>query len=374
MVISHGPLPRVEIAEHTALSGATVTRITAELIDAGVLQQLGGVPAGRQGAPRMPIDIRAEGFVGLGVHLGQRRANLGLVDLRGNVIKRGEFRYKSTKPRSVMAGVTKCARALLDRAPEGAQFIGTGIAIGGHVDSHAGLAVENTGLGWADVPLKDMAQRSLPDPVFVQSTWRGLAQTELMLGRTHRSRDFVLLFVGNLIGGAIVIDGNIRTGAHSAAGDIAHLTVSQRGPRCAECNQQDCFVTIAGDQAVLHRAAGDGLLPADASDEQLTDFIATATPSTQRRLLRPRARAIGEVIADLVDVLDPETVILADKMYEIAGYQHDLLAGTARRRRSVLDRSRLLHVAPDAVLPAAIAVLDAFYDDPLASTTARSNI
>ncbi|MGH3628486.1 MAG: ROK family protein, partial [Sciscionella sp.] len=365
-MIRRGPLPRVEIAELTALSSASVTRLTAELIDAGVLRQLGGLSGGRRGAPRMPVDIRTEGFVGLGVHLGQRRANLGLVNLRGDVIERAEFRYKSTQSRAVVTGATRCAQALLDRLPEGARFIGTGIAIGGHVDPSADLAVDNTGLGWADVPLKDLAQRGLPGPVYVQSTWWGLAQTELLLGRTLRSRDFVLLFVGNLIGGAIVIDGKIHTGAHSAAGDIAHLAVSQRGRRCAECRQQNCFVTVAGDQAVLHRAAEDGLLPPDASDEQLAQLVTTTTTSTQRRLLRPRARAIGEVVASLVDILDPETLILADPMYEVPGYRQDLTAGAARRRRNGLDPSRLVHVAPDAVLPAAITALDAFYDDPLA--------
>lgn len=317
----------------------------------------------------MPIDIRAEGFVALGVHLGQRRANLGLVDLRGTVIARAELRYKSTQPHSVVTGVTRCAQALLDRSPEGARFIGSGVAVGGQVDPSAGLAVRNTGLGWADVPLREhLAQRGLPGPIFVQSTWRGLAQTELLLGRTCRSHDFLLLFVGNLIGAAIVIDGKIQTGAHSAAGDIAHLAVSQRGHPCPECRQHNCLVTVAGDQAVLHRAAEKSLLPADASDEQLTEFVATTTSSTQRHLLRPRARAIGEVVASLVDVLDPETVILADPMYEIPGYRQDLFAGASRRRQNDLDPSRLLHVAPDAVLPAAIAALDAFYDDPLVRT------
>lgn len=323
----------------------------------------------------MPIDIRADGFVALGVHLGQRRANLGLVDLRGTVIARAEFRYKSTQPHSVMSGVARTAQALLDRSPEGARFIGTGIAVGGHVDPGTGIAVHNPGLGWTNVPLRDaLVERGLPGPTFVQSTWRGLAQTELLLGRTCKAQDFLLLFVGNLIGAAIVIDGKIHTGSRSAAGDIAHIAVSQRGRPCPECRQRNCLVTVAGDQAVLHRAAEDGLLPPDASDDQLAEFVATTTSSTQRRLLRPRARAIGEVVASMIDVLDPETVILADPMYEVPGYRQDLFAGASRRRPTDLASSRLLHVAPDAVLPAAIAALDAFYDDPLAKTTAPSRL
>lgn len=222
------------------------------------------------------------------------------------------------------------------------------------------------GLGWVNVPLRELTQRDLPGPVFVESTWRGLAQTELLLGRTTLSRDFLLLFVGNVIGAAIVINGKIHAGVHSAAGDIAHLAVSQRGGRCAECHQQNCFLTVASDQAVLDRAAADGLLPPDASDEQLVDFLATAATSTQRRLLRPRARAIGEVAASLVDILDPEAVILADPMYMAHGYHQDLSAGAARRRRNGLEPGLLLHTVPDAVLPAATNALNTFYDDPLA--------
>lgn len=364
-VLTDGPLPRVEIVESTSLSGGSVTRITSELMREGIVRQLPGASGGRQGAPRVPLELCAEDFLALGVHLGQRRANVGLVDLRGRVLDRHAARYDDTDPRRVVDQAAGAARELLERQSRAARLVGTGLSVGGWVDTDRGVVVENPGLGWREVPLRELAASQFPASVAVDGTYQALARAQLIFDVAPRPRDFLLLFLGNVIGAGIVVDGKIQDGARAAAGNVAHLPVSGKGEPCPECGRRNCLLAVAGDRAVLDGAVRLGLLSPDASDEQLLEFVANDRDPGMTRILHARARAVGEVVTMLVDILDPEQVMLADPMLDVPDYMRILKATAAKRRPGSVASERLVRVSTEPVVPAATGALDTFYEDPL---------
>lgn len=331
----------------------------------GIVRQLPGASGGRQGAPRVPLELCAEDFLALGVHIGQRRANVGLVDLRGRVVDRHAARYDDTEPRRVVDQAAGAARELLERQSRAALLVGTGLSVGGWVDTGRGMVVDNPGLGWREVPLRELAATQFPHPVAVDGTYQALARAQLVFDVAPRSRNFILLFLGNVIGAAIVIDGQIQDGARAAAGNVAHLPVSVKGEPCRECGRRNCLLAVASDRAVLDGAVRLGLLSLDASDEQLLEFAANVRDSGMTGILHARARAVGEVAAMLVDILDPEHVMLADSLLDVSDYTRILKATAARRGSGGLPSDCLVQVSTEPVVPAATGALDAFYSDPL---------
>lgn len=331
----------------------------------GIVRQLPGASGGRQGAPRVPLELCAEDFLALGVHFGQRRANVGLVDLRGRVVDRHAARYDETEPRRVVDQAAGAARELLQRQSRAALLVGTGLSVGGWVDTDRGMVVDNPGLGWRELPLRELAATLFPHPVAVDSTYQALARAQLVFGVTPRSRNFLLLFLGNVIGAAIVIDGEIQDGARAAAGNVAHLPVSVRGETCRECGRRNCLLAVASDRAVLDGAVRLGLLSHDASDERLLKFAANVRDPGMTRVLHARAGAVGEAVAMLVDILDPEQVMLADPLLDLPDYTRVLKATAARRGSGGLASERLVQVSTEPVVPAATGALDVFYADPL---------
>lgn len=365
-VLAGGCASRVEIAQASQLSSAAVTRITRSLITEGILHELPRQSRGQAGAPRVPLVVNRQRYVAFGVHVGQRRLNVGVVDLSGQVIDRCEVLHDTTDAEVTLREARKACERLAGRRRPQYNVVGTGFSVGGLVDAETGTVVENAGLGWKNVPFTSLAEASFAHPVSVDSTYRGLARAQACFRYAPEASDFVLLFIGNLIGAALVIDGRIHPGHHHRAGNIAHLPVSIHGEVCPECGRDNCFLTVAGDQAVAHQAADEGLLPRDATDQQLMDLIADADPRAELVFLA-RARAVGEVIATLTNVLDPDQVLLADPIMEVSPRYTQVLREAAGFGEDSAGKKRLIGVSSDAVVAAATGVLDRFYDDPLAN-------
>jgi glucokinase len=148
----------------------------------------------------------------------------------------------------------------------------------------------------------------------------------------------LLVTVGTGIGGGIVADGKLLRGAHGFAGEIGHIIVEPGGPLCG-CGNQGCWEQVASGRAIgrLGREAASEhpeslivqLAGGDASS--VTGAVVTEAAlngdSIAARILAEVGRRLGEGIAGLVNILDPDVVVVGGGVIQ-AG---DLLMGPARR-------------------------------------------
>jgi predicted NBD/HSP70 family sugar kinase len=203
--------------------------------------------------------------------------------------------------------------------------------------------VEHGPLGWRGVPLLAEFGDRLPGPVVLEQTVRAIARAELWFGAGREVDDFVLVFLGNVLGAAIVVDRTVHRGPGAAAGGIEHLPATDDpSVRCPKCGT-GCLSVAASDIALLAEARAAGLLgparqPGTGGSLDLERLVATARPAGSgsgderaQELLRRRARRAGRAIATLVDLVNPSRVVLAGGILVADEYLDDLRAEVAER-------------------------------------------
>ncbi|WP_457028019.1 ROK family protein [Kitasatospora sp. P5_F3] len=368
-VLAHGPLPRLRIAELTGISAGTVSRLTARLAAAGQLVELPAVPGPTEtGRPRVPLDLPLATTAVAGVHIGLLRTTLGLVDLRGEVLAQLVLPRGSTEPDHVVAELTDAISTLTTAQPT-RRLLGVGVSTGGWVDTEAGTVVEHGPLGWRDVPLQAQLAARLDPPVRLDGLVRALALAEGWYGAGQRADSLLELFVGNVVGAAFTVARQIHHGPRSAAGGITHLRLSGlRGAPC-DCGHHDCLQATLTDHSVLRLAVQQGLLSPDDPYEELVRRAQNGEPGAVL-LLRTRARWIGRAVATLLDLVNPELVVLAGGPLLTPEYLPDTRAELVRH--SALGPAAAARLVPSGlgehslVLSAAAVFLDAWFSDPLA--------
>ena len=218
---------------------------------------------------------------------------------------------------------------------DGVSAIGVGMA--GLIDIHSGTLLSTPNLTWRNLPLADGLEKRFGLPVTVNNDATVAAWAESRLGASRGHADSLFVGVGTGIGGGIVTGGRLLRGAHGLAGEIGHVIVEPDGPLCG-CGNRGCWEQVASglaiaragrravteepDSEIARLAGGD---PLRATGELVTQ-AAQGGDAVAIAILATVGRRLGEGIAGLVNVLDPEVVVIGGGVGE-AG---DVLLGPLR--------------------------------------------
>ncbi|MFI5632987.1 ROK family protein [Streptomyces sp. NPDC051664] len=333
-VLDHGPVARMTIAALSGLSPAAVSRQCTDLVRVGLVRELPElVESSGVGRPQIPVDLHTGepgGPVAGGVHIGVPGSTFGLLDLRGRLLARRTLPHDGIASGDLSRQILHGLRAFLADAGRGRRLLGVGAALGGWVDSGLGTVVRHDALGWHQRPLAAELARGLGGlEVRIDNHARAIAQSEILFGRPAARRSLVHLFVGNVVDAALGIAGVVHQGPGSGAGDVAHLPVPDSTVTCP-CGRSGCLEATASDTAVALTAVRRGIVPDP--DVFLVVDAAAAGDRRADRLLRERARAVGRATALMLDVLNPDLVVVTehssmlnpDYLEEIRGAAVDL--------------------------------------------------
>jgi len=372
VVLDHAPVARSGIARLSGLSPAAVSRQCTDLTRLGLLREVPEqVAASGVGRPQIPVDLRtgdAGGPLVVGLHIGVPASTFGLSDLRGTVVARRMFAHDGVPAADLPDHVGRAlARFVADHAPPGARLLGVGAAIGGWVDPETGTVVRHDALGWHQRPLAAELRRHTGLPVRVDNHARAVARSELLFGRPAARRSLLHLFVGNVVDAALSIAGVVHTGPRSGAGDVSHLPVPDSTVMCP-CGRTGCLEVTVSDTRLTRRAVERGIIP-----EPLISLLADAAAAGDRRadtLLRERAHAVGRAAGLLLDVLNPDLLVVTESSLLFQGDYLDEIRAAAIAHAHVFDdpdRIVVPHAGPEALLVAAATlVLDPMFRSPLA--------
>lgn len=297
-VLASGPVPRSAIARTAGLSPATVTWQTRALLAAGLLVELpetsrnGGI-----GRPFSPLALDA-GNVVIAVHIAATRTTVAVVDITGALRSSVKVPHRTTAPYDILDDAAAAVAGV--RAGLGERVLGLGVAIGGRVDRGGGAVVDHSCLRWRDVPVRERLAGLTGLPTELDSHTRALMHAEQLYGRLRGTASSVLLFVGNVVDVAFAIGGRVHYGPHSAAGSIDRMLRDGPVPGSAE---------HYSDRGLLRRA---DTVPAQSFSELIE---AARVPGVARDLFLRRGVAMGRVTAALIDLLDPEAVVIVDRGY-----------------------------------------------------------
>lgn len=328
LIRSSGPISRVELAELTGLTQATISTVVRELLADGVISETGrGESTG--GKPRMQLEINPASRLGIGVHIGQDYITYIAADLAGTVVGRKRVDGPGdASPITVVGRMADDIESLivgldLDRA----SIVGMGLAIPGPVDRIDGTVRGVPSLmGWTDFPIRTALATTTGLQCEFDNDATAAAIGEYWLGATVDYGSYASVYMGSGIGSGIVIDGTIYHGLSGNVGEIGHLSVDARGPSCA-CGNLGCLELFAGPSAIMAKAAdavSRGELDIPLTGKTSVDFASLGTAAMKGE---PRAVALIEESADylasavvsMVNLFDLPLIVLAGNAFSTAG-------------------------------------------------------
>ncbi len=302
LVSNQGATSRAEIARQTGLSRAAVSSLVGELIESGLLRELGqGTSAG--GKPPTLLAVNERGRDIVAVDLGRRPFRGALVDLSGRIHERIEADAEPIAPVGERAHqvAIELIESLIAKAT--APVLGIGVGTPGVIDPD-GTVLEAANLDWHGLDLGAELRRRFDIPVSIANDAAMAALVEYR--RRPTDRNLILVKLGRGVGAGVVIDGTLHRGDHSAAGEIGHVRVRDDGEAC-RCGNSGCLETVASVPAILRRLGADPEL-------QPWDALALAGQVGEepvRRALAEAGRHLGMVLANVVALLDIGHVVLA---------------------------------------------------------------
>jgi glucokinase len=270
----------------------------------------------------------------IGLDVGGTKIAAVRVDETGRPSERGLASTPADDPSATVAAIVACAEKLV--TPR-VRAIGVGAA--GMVEAKTGTLRFAPNLAWRDVRLANELSGKLGLPCIVDNDANVAAWGEFRFGAGRDARDMLLVTVGTGIGGGIVSGGRLFHGAHGFAAEIGHVIVEPGGPICG-CGNHGCWEQVASGRAI-DRLAGTAITedpstpfarrfggdPSRAQGFALTE-AARDGDSTAIEIFRRVGSRLGEGIAGLVNVLDPDIVVVGGGAMD-AG---ELLLGPARLR------------------------------------------
>lgn len=317
-----GPVARVEIVERTELSPATVSAITAALIEEGLVHVQHATAANgpangdtARGRPRVLLGLNGGAYHVAGVKLSAHRIGIAVTDARGDGLAALVLPLRvSRQSPEVVADLVEdgVRRCVADAGLSMDRISGIGIGLPGVIDGHAGVSHWSPVLGARPVPFAAAVSARLGAPAMLENDASLAALAEHWFGHGRGLSDFAVVTVENALGLGLIVDGRLHRGAHGVGPELGHVKV-ERGGRPCRCGQRGCLDAHASDWGLLRMAEEEGLIPpGDDTPERIAALAERALGGEEdaARLFRHAGAALGLAVANLINLLNPPRVIL----------------------------------------------------------------
>jgi glucokinase-like ROK family protein len=325
-LLRHPQVSRVRIADLTGLSTTTVTNLITELLEQGIVVEDGmeqpNEPRG-VGRPRTALRLVPEARHAVGIHIGVGSVYVAVTDLCARPLHT-PLSLDHPVDRSADDVLSEAAalveQAITQSGVNPKDIVGVGIGASGLVDSQTGVNVLAPNLGWRDVPIQAWVESRLDLPVFVDNNVRAMALAEALFGAGQDVHVLAFVYARIGVGAGFVIGGELYRG-RAGAGEIGHMLIEPDSGEACRCGNVGCLETLVSEPAVIRQAQQiaaqqpDGLLAEylQQTDRPMIERIfaaARAGDETTRAMLDARARYMGIGLANLVNTLSPELIIL----------------------------------------------------------------
>ena len=341
-VYDFGPISRAEVARNTGLTRTTVSDVVSDLLDDGMVREVGRGPSSGGKAPIL-LSLVGDARQVIGLDLGEETFAGALVNLRGEIRRVVELPVDGRNGDDALALVFRLVEELLADAT--ATPLGIGIGTPGLVDTRTGTIRWAVNLDWQNLPLGGLLTERFGLPAYVANDSQAAALAEYTFGTDARRRsNLVTIKVGRGIGAGLVLNGSLFQGDGFGAGEIGHVAVVDDGAAC-RCGRFGCLETVASSRAIAARAGALARelrtpLAAAATERELTidDVIRgfAAGDEAARTAALEAARLLGRAIAGVIGVLNIERIVLDGPVTAFGEEWRSTIADEARRRALTL--------------------------------------
>lgn len=321
----HSPVSRARISELTGLNKATVSSLVNDLIESNLVLEIG---PGESSGGRKPVLLLFNEKAGhaIGIDLGVNYIRSVLVDLNGNIVSERYERLKQQQQEFAFDKLTTHIDVLMAHASQSTYgIVGIGVGAPGIVDQ-SGTILFAPNMNWREVPLQQMLYERYQMPVIIDNEANAGAQGEQKYGAGQGIRNLVYLSVGYGIGSGMILDKELYRGTAGFSGELGHLSIAFDGKQCT-CGNLGCWELYASEKALLEEAEALGF-------DGLDELIAAAEQNNADvlKLFHKIGYFLGIGIANIINTLNPDSVMIGNRMSRAAQWILPSLEQTIRSR------------------------------------------
>jgi len=369
-----GPLSRARLADRTGLNKTTVSSLAEELLALGLIHEIGrDISSG--GRPATLLNLNPQAGCIIGVELGVDFISVIATDFVGQIVWR---RMEETDPSDSQDAIINRALQLVTQATasnmqSGTRLLGLGLALPGLVDVESGILLFSPNLQWRNVPLREIFQNHTGLPVFIDNDANAAAQGEHLFGVARQVQDFVFLIAGVGLGGGLILNGEVYRGAGGIAGEIGHTSLMMDWNHPCRCGNRGCWETFGNQYSLIERVRArlevgrTSLIPKLMRDHKSSltlNIIAEAADAGDteaQEALAETGAAIGLGIANLINIFNPEMVVLGGAMSSAGQHLLPAINKVVEERALAEIRAQIRIVlsafGPDASVKGAVALV-----------------
>ncbi|MFT6451456.1 MAG: putative NBD/HSP70 family sugar kinase [Halocynthiibacter sp.] len=317
-----GRAARVDLAQETGISQATVTAITADLLREGLIKEVARKDEiSTRGRPRVDLSLRGAAHLVAGIKIAARGLSVIVMDFEGQTIAEhlAPLPKECFAPEELLPLVAQALDCALHGAGlERGALSGFGIGLAGLIDTQTGIVRWSPSLTQRDTKFEALLSAHLGLPCFVDNDANLVAMAEMYFGKAREIKDFLVVTIENGVGLGIVLNGALYRGTRGCGAEFGHTKVALNGALC-RCGQRGCLEAYVADYALLREATAPDLATliahANAGDAAAKDVLARAG----------QVFAMG--LANLVNIFDPALIILSgERMQHDHLYADDVIA------------------------------------------------
>ena len=239
---------------------------------------------------------------------------------------------------------TVIAETIAETGAKRSDFLGVGIGSPGPLDREKGVVLITPNLGWTNFPLRAEVVERVGMPATLDNDANCATLGEWWLGAARGANNVIGMTIGTGIGGGIIIDGKLFHGASDVAGELGHTTIDSTGRRC-KCGNYGCLEAYASGPAIADRAR-EALAGAEASvltemvkgnldlitAQTVYDAATQRNDAVAREVVRDTARFLGAGIANMLNMLNPDVVVVMGGVTQAGDALMEPLRAEVRRR------------------------------------------
>ncbi len=285
-----------------------------------------------QPAPSRPV---------LAVDLGGTKIVTALVSTEGEILSREYIPTLAEEgaPAVIRRIVSSAGNLIRNAGMAPSSVASVAVAAAGAIDPGKGIVTDSPNLpGWHNIPLKDEIEKAMEIRAFIVNDATAAALGEHRFGAGRGVRDLIYLTVSTGIGGGIIIDGRLYSGASGSAGEMGHMTIDANGPRCA-CGNIGCLEVLASGKAVAREAQrliarGTRTVILQIAEGHAQSVTAQTVAAAAARgdavavsIISQAANYLGIGMVNLVNIFNPQMIIVGGGMSKMG----EMLLQPARR-------------------------------------------
>ncbi|MFP4619325.1 MAG: ROK family transcriptional regulator [Spirochaetaceae bacterium] len=319
LLSTNGSMTRPELAKKTGLSRATIGIIVDLLLKRNLVYE-SGTGSSSGGRPPMLIKFNPEAAYAVGAGMYEQKWTVLFINLHGHIRDSESIEMRGLRPEDGVEAISEGLRKLQERNKAIDFLPRIGIGSPGLVDWHTGVVKSAVDVGWFEVPFGEMIEKAVGLPSLIINRGKLGALAEYW-SRGKTPQELLYISVGTGIAAGIIHKGELYIGPTSSAGELGHTTILPEGPLCA-CGNRGCLQQLISEDAIaskgreklrslkngpLHQIAGPH--PEKLTALHVLQAAQEGDPSSIE-ILSDAARYLGIAVANLINMINPERVVL----------------------------------------------------------------